>query len=230
MHIAGNDLSAGDLGDDAAHQCSAKCTDNQAEGCSGYVASDETSNALCVPEAQCREICSGLSSCYGIDMSTGGDRCYLNRKGEATDGCQAQYQGNTLGSSLAYKFLVKDGSYGRRLQEDTRGYGLSDDEVLRFQPVSFTTGGSYKVCFCDSSLLPAGQEHCLAESDYDIHAGDLVVSGVSCLLAKEDFRRRTCYSMFHGGLACADDADLVLPNDDSLVTEANTSPSSFALY
>jgi len=182
------------------------------------------SNALCISEEACRGICSDVGACYGIDVSTAGDRCYLNGAG-----CSAQYGDSTLGSSLSYKFLVKDG-YTRKLTADTRGYGLSDGEVLRYKPVTFTTGGSYKVCFCDSSLLPAGQEHCLGESDYDIHAGDLVVSGVSCLLANQDFRRRTCYDMFHGGLACTDNDQLVLPNDASLVNEVNSLPSSYALY
>merc|ERR1711904_431622 len=84
------------------------------------------------------------------------------------------------------------------------GGGLSTADVLRFSPVNFESGGSYKVCFCDSSLLPEGQQYCHAESDYSVEIGELIVSGVSCLLKESDFRRRTCYNMFHGGLICSD--------------------------
>jgi len=37
-----------------------------------------------------------------------------------------------------------------------------------------------------------------------VEIGELIVSGVSCLLKDSDFRRRDCYTMFHGGLICSD--------------------------
>jgi hypothetical protein len=160
-------------------------------------------SALCLPEPACRELCSVMGSCYGIDMLVGADRCFLNFEGPEADGCATQFEEATLGPSMAYTFLAKAGStVSRALKE---GGGLSTAEVLRFSPVSFESGGSYKVCFCDSSLLPEGQQYCHAESDYDVEIGRLIVSGVSCLLQEADFRRRECYPQFHGGLACSDD-------------------------
>ena len=45
-------------------------------------------------------------------------------------------------------------------------------EVLRFAPVGFARqasgAGKYKVCFCDSALLPEGQTSCLSETDYSL--------------------------------------------------------------
>merc|ERR1711964_22699 len=95
--------------------------------------------------------------------------------------------------------------------------GISSAGVLRFAPVGFSRAarggsGKFKVCFCDSSLLPAGQEECIAESDYSLEVGTLYVSGVSCLLADPQFRRGRCDSMWHGGLACSQ--DLTLPTVD----------------
>lgn len=194
------------------HRCSKKCVDdgrgNLPAECSSYdteIATDGSAayeGALCISEAACREVCSLMQGCYGIDVYSGGNLCFLNAKGPADTGCKAQFEHANLGPSTSWTFLAKEGSTTtRQLQA---GAGLSTKSILRFKPVTFTTGGTYKVCFCDSSLLPAGQQHCHAESDYDVEVGTLIVSGVSCLLQETDFRRRTCYSMFHGGLACSD--------------------------
>jgi len=208
-----NNMGEAEMGYDAfEHQCYKKCktdkpNDPLPEGCDGYSPDMDTedSTALCMPESECRKTCALLTNCYGIDMWTGGDRCFLNMKGPAETGCKSQFELTTLGPSTAWNFLAKEGSTtSRKLKA---GDGLSTEKVLRFMPVSFATGGSYKVCFCDSSLLPEGQQHCHAESDYDVEVGELIVSGVSCLLQEKDFRRRTCYGMFHGGLACSEDIE-----------------------
>merc|ERR1719321_1659054 len=191
-----NNMGEAEMGYDAfEHQCHKKCKPDKPdgplpEGCSGYAPDMDTaeSTALCMPEAECRKTCALLTNCYGIDMWTGGDRCFLNTKGPAETGCKAQFELTTLGPSTAWNFLAKEGSTtSRKLKA---GDGLSTASVLRFMPVSFATGGSYKVCFCDSSLLSEGQQHCHAESDYDVEVGELIVSGVSCLLQEKDFRRR----------------------------------------
>jgi hypothetical protein len=208
-YCKGNNLGEEELGEDVwNHQCHSKCSkDPTIEGCGGYSedVDHEDNTALCMSEAQCREACSLNQDCYGIDMWAGGNRCFLNRKGTAEDGCKTQYENADLGPSTSWTFLAKEGSSVMRKLKT--GDGLSTTEVLRFKPIEFETGGSYKVCFCDSSLLPAGQQHCHAESDYDVEVGSLIVSGVSCLLQETDFRRRTCYGMFHGGLACSEDIE-----------------------
>jgi hypothetical protein len=219
-YCKGNNLGAEELGEEVwNHQCHAKCSkDSTIDGCGGYSADvdDEDSAALCMAESQCREACSLNQDCYGIDLYAGGNRCFLNRKGTAVDGCKTQYENADLGPSTSWTFLAKEGSSVYRKLKT--GDGLSTTEILRFKPISFATGGSYKVCFCDSSLLPTGQQHCHAESDYDVEVGELIVSGVSCLLQEKDFRRRTCYSMFHGGLACSE--DLEYPTVEAKATTA----------
>merc|ERR1712196_7085 len=155
-----------------------------------------------LPEAACRELCSLRNDCFGIDVFLSGDRCFLNVAGPAPDGCKSQFENAALGPSTSYKFLAKVGTTVERMLQD--GTGLSSEDILRFKPISFESGGYYKVCFCDSALLPKGQQYCHAESDYSVEVGELIVSGVSCLLKESDFRRRTCYNMFHGGLICSD--------------------------
>merc|ERR1719421_564557 len=200
-YCKGHNIGAADLPEAAADLCVTKCAaDPTLPGCSDMDTAE--SGALCLPEAACRELCSLRTDCFGIDVFLGADRCFLNVEGSAPDGCKSQFEGAKLGPSTSYKFLAKAGtSVERKLQDGT---GLSSPEILRFKPISFESGGSYKVCFCDSALLPAGQQYCHAESDYSVEIGELIVSGVSCLLKESDFRRRTCYNMFHGGLICSD--------------------------
>merc|ERR1719301_364182 len=53
---------------------------------------------------------------------------------------------------------------------------------------------------------------------------DTADSGASCLLKESDFRRRTCYNMFHGGLMCSD----TLKYPQEAVAAAGVKPSAFA--
>merc|ERR1712216_186419 len=76
------------------------------------------SGAICLPESACRELCS------------------------LRDGCKSQYETANLGPSTSYKFLAKAGTTVERMLQD--GTGLSSDNILRFMPVSFASGGSYK--------------------------------------------------------------------------------------
>jgi len=69
-------------------------------------------------------------------------------------------------------------------------YGYSGPQVLRFYPITFTTAGRFKLCLCDSTLTANG--HCMRTSDYQIQAGTIHVSGVSCLLENAKFRKFTC--------------------------------------
>jgi hypothetical protein len=197
----GGNIPGSELPEAAADLCVTKCAiDPTLPGCSDMDSAD--SGAICLPESSCRELCSLRNDCFGIDVFLGGNRCFLNMEGSAPDGCKSQYETANLGPSTSYKFLAKAGTTVERMLQD--GTGLSSDNILRFMPVSFLSGGSYKVCFCDSALLPTGQQYCHAESDYSVEIGELIVSGVSCLLKESDFRRRTCYNMFHGGLICSD--------------------------
>jgi len=220
-YCKGGNILGSELPEAAADLCFTKCSiDPTLPGCSDMDTAD--SGAICLPESACRELCSLRNDCFGIDVFLGGNRCFLNVEGSAPDGCKSQFETANLGPSTSYKFLAKAGTTVERMLQD--GTGLSSDDILRFMPVSFESGGSYKVCFCDSALLPAGQQYCHAESDYSVEIGELIVSGVSCLLKESDFRRRTCYNMFHGGLMCSD----TLKYPQEAVAAAGVKPSAFA--
>merc|ERR1719238_410389 len=217
----GGNIPGSELPEAAADLCFTKCSiDPTLPGCSDMDTAD--SGAICLPESACRELCSLRNDCFGIDVFLGGNRCFLNVEGSAPDGCKSQFETANLGPSTSYKFLAKAGTTVERMLQD--GTGRSSDDILRFMPVSFESGGSYKVCFCDSALLPTGQQYCHAESDYSVEIGELIVSGVSCLLKESDFRRRTCYNMFHGGLMCSD----TLKYPQEAVAAAGVKPSAFA--
>lgn len=228
-------LGAADLGDAIwAHQCHRKCSACQGpgcDGCGGYAPEIDgpDSQALCMNEVACREVCSSADICYGIDMYKYASRCYLNLHGDADYGCKAQYEENRLGVSAAYDFLAKDSA--GVAQTLAFPDAISTTEVLRFAPVGFARqasgAGKFKVCFCDSALLPAGQTSCLSETDYSLEVGELYVSGVSCLLANPKFRRGTCYNMFHGGLACSEENSL--PALESVPPSAGL-PTSWAAF
>merc|ERR1711937_947270 len=183
------------------------------------------SQALCVPEQTCRELCSSTQTCFGIDMYKYGPRCYLNIEGDST-GCKRQYETASLGVSAAYDFLAKSDTPTTSLAMPE---AISTSEVLRFSPVGFSTttsgAGKFKVCFCDSELLEG--RPCLSEADYMIEVGELFVSGVSCLIANPKFRRGTCYPMYHGGLACSE--TLKLPTIGVLPPTAGL-PTSWSAY
>jgi hypothetical protein len=217
----GGNIPGSELPEAAADLCVTKCAvDPTLPGCSEMDSAD--SGAICLPESACRELCSLRNDCFGIDVFLGGNRCFLNIEGTAPDGCKSQYENADLGPSTSYKFLAKAGTtVERKLME---GDGLSSDLILRFKDIEFKSGGSYKVCFCDSALLPTGQQYCHAESDYSVEIGELIVSGVSCLLKDSDFRRRTCYNMFHGGLICSDTTSY--PQEAE--TKTGVLPSAFA--
>ena len=79
--------------------------------------------------------------------------------------------------------------------------GKSWNQILRFNDISFKTGGKFKACFCDPDTLAAGK-YCKAAADYKIDIGTIHVSGVSCLVEDTKFQRGTCVEQFHGGLRC----------------------------
>merc|ERR1712139_41263 len=107
--------------------------------------------------------------------------------------------------------------------------GKSWDQILRFNEISFKTGGKFKACFCDPDTLAKGA-YCKKASDYKIDIGTIHVSGVSCLVADEKFQRGTCVGQYYGGLRCYPDKapklkvpTVVVPP----VPQANAKPTPF---
>jgi len=76
--------------------------------------------------------------------------------------------------------------------------GYSWSELLRFKDLTFTTGGTFKLCFCDSTLLSGTATPCLTKKDYSVEVGKVHSSGVSCLLSQPKLQRATCVEMMHG--------------------------------
>ena len=77
--------------------------------------------------------------------------------------------------------------------------------MLRFDAVEFTTGGEFKLCFCDRTLLASGAI-CNQATDYKIEVGKVHATGLECLLTNPKMQRGTCVPQTYGGLRCYDGA------------------------
>jgi len=87
----------------------------------------------------------------------------------------------------------------------------STSEVLHYPGVSFESGGTFKLCFCDSARL--GAAACAATADFAIEVGTVHSSGVSCLVAQPELQKAMCVPHLAGvdgamsGLRCYKDMD-----------------------
>jgi hypothetical protein len=196
------------------YQCYEKCASGGGEGCSGLYSGFDgpESNALCLDQQMCQYVCDQLESCGSIDMHKSRDRCFLNRK----DMCETHT--DQLLMDPNYVLLIKSAEtndeqagttadkYPRELATD---YGFSWGDLLRFKPVQFKSGGTFKLCFCDASITMEGV--CMTEKDYKIEVGTIHASGVSCLIADPKLQRVSCTPQAHGGLRCYEHIDAPMP-------------------
>jgi hypothetical protein len=168
MYCAGENLNVkaqpdialeGHLRSPAEHLCYRKCLVDECTGAdcfcdgaySGY--DDEDSNSLCADRHTCEALCDALDGCTSIDMHKGINRCFLNGPCDVSEGSDDTHP------SDKYDLLVKltDETELRRLKTEKRGLlprvdpGTSHPALLRYKGVTFSSGGSFKVCFCDSS-------------------------------------------------------------------------------
>eukprot|EP00398_MALV-I-01_sp_L67-1_P000354 gene354-600_t len=121
----------------SAHRCWAKC--RPGEACAGDLLGDDchcqgfndvhdlpNSNALCVSESQCENLCRNLENCYAFETTSYDDtltahRCYLKGRG-----CQAAVESNALLSDADWDFHVKTLTYITAADDTCMlGYGLS---------------------------------------------------------------------------------------------------------
>jgi len=109
------------------------------------------------------------------------------------------------GSPVSVCDVQVTGKFARQKAEDV---GLSWDGMLRFQGITLQTHGMFRLCFCDSAQLPAGQR-CSETSHYNFEVGRVHSTGVSCLLGDARFRRGTCVPQRYGGLRCYSSASEV---------------------
>jgi len=196
----------------------------------GYDGADST--ALCLNRTQCQALCSRLGDgCDGIDMSRGENRCFLNL------GCAgyaaATEAGGTdpqLAPSETYDFYYREATADprRRLAvttaEQARNLlaltdpGISWSRILRFNSLTFTSGGTFKLCLCDSEVISieptahywAGVQpaFCSQTSDFAVDVGTIHASGLQCLLGDRRFQRGVCESQYWGGLRCYSDGQV----------------------
>jgi hypothetical protein len=205
--------------------CYSKCGMESCVGdhcfCDGYLSGYDsaTTNAICADVATCQYICDNLEDCKSVDMHADLNRCFLNTAGcmlhESAPGCDvASPPAGCLASDDKYKLLVKreqpnEERRARRLSDPvdftgdmtplpTMDLGFSWGSMLRFAPIRFTSGGTFKLCFCDSALGAT----CRSVADYAVEVGTVHASGVSCLIGKKELQRATCVEQYHGGLRC----------------------------
>jgi len=201
------------------HQCFTKCSlnapceDGDEEYCfcdghySGYDGID--SNALCADLSLCQYLCDNTPGCVSIDKHATRNRCFLNMASE----CDSHE--DNLAKDTHYDLFIKkddmnDEQKGaRKLKEDKSrelmpavDLGFSWEDMLRFKDVQFKSGGTFKLCFCDSSILPGVGRACATERDYTIEVGMIHASGVSCLISNPMLQRVSCTPQMHGGLRC----------------------------
>jgi hypothetical protein len=194
------------------HLCYNKCIEQDCVGddcfCEGaYTGYDtDTSNALCADEALCQHLCDSYEECKSIDMAKDKPRCFLNTKTcDASDTTAPTPDNN-------YDILVKvnDQTGCRKLESsepvasaEERSLlpaipsGYSHSKLLIFPNIKFTSGGKFKVCFCDSTLL--GDDGCTKPEHYGVEVGEVQASGISCLLTNPLYNRKTCVSMGSAG-------------------------------
>ncbi|MAD25369.1 MAG: hypothetical protein CMO44_14475, partial [Verrucomicrobiales bacterium] len=197
-------------------QCYSKCITNGCEGegcfCGGVLQGydDAESDALCLDEDTCLDVCAMMEDCVGIDMHNDLDRCFLNLKASEPTGseesCEFYVDYGKLTADASYSYMYKQ---GRRLESRK----LIDHalELLAFEGIQFFSGGQYKACFCDVDTLETGKKYCKEASDYKIEIGTIHVSGVSCLVENKKFQRGECVNQSVGGLRCyADKAPAVV--------------------
>jgi hypothetical protein len=194
------------------HLCYNKCIQQDCEGddcfCEGAFTGYDTatSNALCADEDLCKHLCDSFAECKSIDMHDELPRCFLN-----VDDCDAS-DTPTATDSNDYDLLIKVLDQRRKLAStkpavsaDERkllpaiASGYSHEKLLIFQNIKFTSGGTFKVCFCDATL----GDGCTEPEDYGVEVGEVQASGISCLLTNSMFNRKTCVPMgTAGALRC----------------------------
>lgn len=200
-----------------SHQCYTKCAlEAPCVGelcfCSGYFSGydDFDSNAICADEQFCKYICDNTEGCSSIDMHSELDRCFLNLAG-----CDTHSDNLLQVPDMSYTLMIQrtdpnDGARrqleekARRAQANTADM-YSWSKMLRFKSMKFTTGGTFKVCFCDSTLLPGESDDyaaCSKPADFSVEVGTVHSSGVSCLLERPALQRVACLEQMYGGLRC----------------------------
>merc|ERR1719313_2200571 len=207
------------------HQCFTKCSlnapcdDSGGEEycfCDGHYSGYDgiESNALCADLGLCQYLCDNTPGCVSFDKHKSRNRCFLNLASE----CDSHE--DNLAVDTHYDLYIKkeDGNDeqagkppgARQLDQKAKSrelmpavdLGFSWENMLRFKEIQFKSGGTFKLCFCDSSILPGVGRACASERDYTVEVGMIHASGVSCLISNPMLQRVSCTPQMHGGLRC----------------------------
>jgi hypothetical protein len=184
----------------SAHQCYGKCLAESCSGdncfCKGALSGYDgpTSNALCADADLCEKLCESLEECSAYEMHRSLPRCFLN-----DNSCFAYPPEASADYDLFLKHRPIDVEHGEfrsppRQLLSPMDSKTSHEKLLRF-PVTVPTGGSFKVCFCESEGAP-----CSDPQHFAVELGALHSSGISCLL-HDNTKSKTCVPM-PGGLRC----------------------------
>lgn len=190
----------------------------------GFMVGHDTasSNAVCGTEQELLNLCNMVRfecdrmgaecsvDCDSVDIHKTKDRGFLNT------GCIEEitsYGIEAQPTSSEYNLYVWDGvtpeevvgggSVAFAAQRDkiltAVDWDWSWQDLLRFPQISFSNGGTYKLCFCDSEHHDG---YCAGLSDYTVEVGKIHVSGVGCLMDDAKYRRHACVEQRWGGLRC----------------------------
>jgi len=119
----------------------------------------------------------------------------------AADTCLFQHEQLTPDDDYTY-FHATAASNDATPAPRTDTAAVADPNALMFTGIEFASGGTFKVCYCDSSLLPSELASCTSHRDFTIEVGTVHSSGVSCLIREPRFQRNTCVDQGDGSLRC----------------------------
>merc|ERR1719326_2456266 len=199
------------------------------------------STAICGSQAFCEFLCDSLEECGSIDMSAKSDRCFLNHISTPAhvdsfatdDSYMVLIPREDVNAEFPHASPFKSELPGKHI--DQQDHGFSFDRLLRFGNITFKSGGTYKLCFCDASLVGG---KCESEADYSVEVGTIHASGVSCLIQRPELQRVSCTEQYYGGLRCYKDMQAPMPVHPLLplkpdldnAPESRTPPSTSCLY
>eukprot|EP01065_Artemidia_motanka_P053294 TRINITY_DN9859_c0_g4_i1.p1 TRINITY_DN9859_c0_g4~~TRINITY_DN9859_c0_g4_i1.p1 ORF type:complete len:7374 (+),score=1813.89 TRINITY_DN9859_c0_g4_i1:1778-22123(+) len=115
----GNHISANSI----AEQCHTKCGTKTDGDCAGNPASGDASDpTLCATPRRCRELCDGLTACYGIDQHKTLPRCVLKNSG-----CSSA---SLMANDTQYRFVVKTEAAPAGLDDHHRGIAVTPPTTI----------------------------------------------------------------------------------------------------
>jgi len=190
-----------------SHLCHTKCAataQGHQSGCPGYDATADNANThmYCIDFEQAKFIASNDASVAGFNIAEHTTR--VNFFGYNSGNFVGELSGET--GMYGYTAYMKHTS--RRLTA-TSVFEPSTTDLLRYENVTFTQSGRFKLCYCDEELLTTlasgspAYSVCNSDSDFKIEVGEIHVSGISCLL-EQGYRNRVCEEIAgaNGGLMC----------------------------